>query len=164
MKTEIAVGTQRYDGKSRKEATGKALGHLAALFPDGEHTWAPVVVRAHAEDGSRADGGENVGVAFKDCNGFWSYCIQWANGVAGSIHSGNWTRQQAEFRVRRHLAQNAYRGGSQVTEADLSTLQVIHPDDKEGAVEHLSWLRFQSSYEKAQASGLDDSAALTTSA
>src|SRR5574342_1145429 len=106
QKVEIRIGSQTYTGKNHKAAVQAALDHLAALFPqrvsEPHYGWEPVIVRAPSDQG-----GENVGVVYKDVNGFWVYRINWADGHVGSLQSGQHSRLSAEDACRRHLAQQA---------------------------------------------------------
>jgi hypothetical protein len=152
-RVEIRIGSQTYTGKSHKAATESALAHLAALFPDvTRDVWAPAIVPVAG----------HVGVAYKGPAGTWEYVIRWPDGRDGAVSGGNWTRQEAEFRQRRHLAQAIYRapdGPIDSPDADGESLAVIHPGDNEGLASHRQWLRFQREYRAAVAEGLQDSAA-----
>lgn len=59
------------------------------------------------------------------------------------------TREEAEQRAYRHIAQQAYRPGAG------STLDVIPASDRDGREDHVRWERFQYLYETAIASGHD---------
>lgn len=71
-------------------------------------------------------------------------------GLGGSC--GSWdNRREAEIRCRRHLAQMVFD-----VAPDDGGMDVLHPNDDEGRMEHARWLAWQRAYAKAAAKGLDD--------
>lgn len=159
-KVEVKAGSMYYTGRTHKEAIGKALAHLEALFPDDSRetgVWAPVIVRAPDEKRGEAIAkgapvGYNVGVVYKDSDGSWTYVINWSDGrTSGPILSAGQSRQLAEWRLRRHLAQVAY-------DPDTSgdTMHLLSADDREGRAEHQRWIAFQDDYRRLRAQGLSE--------
>lgn len=83
-------------------------------------------------------------------DGGWVYRLV-IQDVPGGACSGWESRREAEIRARRHLAQLVY--DELPDEGGMAT---IHPDDKDGRMEHARWLTWQRAYKAARGRGLGD--------
>ena len=111
-----------------------------------------------------AAGGPFIGIVWQTHNGYFSYLIRGLRFpervehgrrklTAGCANHGDWTRLEAENRMRRDLAQKVCGLGED------DGLNIICKTDAEGIAEHRQWVRFQTEYKRLIASGLPDSEA-----
>lgn len=120
----IEVGRYAFEGRTKKEAEAKRDEYLAEIF-DGQNL-QPVVVPYTTTDGE-----SHIAVLWRS-HETWTYTLY------GDCNDGNGSccmlnersKRQAEFRMRRHLAQIC------------DSWDYLHPQDKEGRKshqEHLDW-------------------------
>lgn len=140
----VEHGCLSWSGQTFGEARAARDADLARYFTAGEDIPTLVFVKSY------------VGVVFQRHTGDFSYRY-YENGRPGAfITSAGWSRQDAEFRLRRHLAQNVFATDPATGEATCDGLDVVHPKDKEGLIEHRRWVAWQIAYGKARLAGATD--------
>ncbi|MDP2623815.1 MAG: hypothetical protein Q8Q29_08465 [Actinomycetota bacterium] len=82
-------------------------------------------------------------------DGWWTYGISRSGEAPGCAVSATWTRREAEYHCRRHLAQDVYGQGR-------TGMDLIHQEDIEGRMEHARWVTWQNEYRAAKAAGATD--------
>ncbi len=144
-KVILRAGDQTWSGPTLKAARFAQQVHLETLFGDAGE---PIVLAL--------PDGPGVLVISQSLMGDWGYAFHrptpgetYRLESRGSSCSG-WSREQAEFRARRHLAQNAYVAGGD----DGS--RYLHAADAEGRREHARWCAFQHGYHEARVAGASD--------
>jgi hypothetical protein len=151
-KWEIIHGVMDWSGRTVREAEEARDKTLDRKFDT--YDCAPCI----------AVGGPFIGVVWQTHNGYFSYIIRGLRFperiehgrrklAAGCANHGDWTRLEAENRMRRDLAQKVYGLGED------DGLNIICKTDAEGIAEHRQWVRFQTEYKRLIASGLPDSEA-----
>ena len=140
-KWSLAAGVCSWSGRTRAAAAAAKQAHLERLFAEFSRVPIPIMHDGRVE-----------AICWQEHSGWWAYALVHSeDGRLGCVTSSNWSRRDAEFRARRHVAQNVFEMG--VTAPRVNGLDVIHPEDDEGQRAHLRWVSWQVAYAQAVSAG-----------